>query len=263
MASILIVEDHPTMRDAMRLVLEEDGHQVEEASDGEVGIAMVRDRAPDVVLLDLNIPVVSGAEVLETLKSDSGHGRRPGGRRHGDGGGGTPQGDVAGCRRLHHEAVQPARPAPLSGAGTSRSRAVGIVTVNVAPSPRIRFQGDPAPHRLRQLPRDVEAEPGALRVGRRGFGLMEAIEDRIALVRVTPARRLAPRTSPCLRSGIHPELDLRIPGELDGVHRQVREDLDHPLAVDDEVRRMRRGPRLARRVRRASPDPDTPRPAGR
>jgi CheY-like chemotaxis protein len=70
MASILIVEDHPTMRDAMRLVLEEDGHLVEEASDGEVGIAMVRDRAPDVVLLDLNIPVVSGAEVLETLKAD-------------------------------------------------------------------------------------------------------------------------------------------------------------------------------------------------
>ena len=135
MASILIVEDHPTMRDAMRLVLEEDGHQVEEASDGEVGIAMVRDRAPDVVLLDLNIPVVSGAEVLETLKSDPATAGRAGGRRHGDGGGGAAQGDVAGRRRLHHEAVQPARPAPLSGAGTSRSRAVGIVTVNVAPSP--------------------------------------------------------------------------------------------------------------------------------
>ena len=70
MASILIVEDHPTMRDAMRLVLEEDGHQVEDASDGEAGIAMVREHAPDVVLLDLNIPVVSGAEVLETLKAD-------------------------------------------------------------------------------------------------------------------------------------------------------------------------------------------------
>ena len=70
MASILIVEDHPTMRDAMRLVLEEDGHQVEEASDGEAGIAMVRESTPDVVLLDLNIPVVSGAEVLETLKAD-------------------------------------------------------------------------------------------------------------------------------------------------------------------------------------------------
>jgi two-component system, OmpR family, phosphate regulon response regulator PhoB len=70
MASILIVEDHPTMRDAMRLVLEEDGHQVEDVSNGEAGIAMVRDHPPDVVLLDLNIPVVSGAEVLETLKAD-------------------------------------------------------------------------------------------------------------------------------------------------------------------------------------------------
>ena len=70
MASILIVEDHPTMREAMRLVLEEDGHRVEEATDGEAGIAMVRERPPDVVLLDLNIPVVSGAEVLETLKAD-------------------------------------------------------------------------------------------------------------------------------------------------------------------------------------------------
>ncbi len=70
MARILIVEDHPTMRDAMRLVLEEDGHEVEEATDGEAGIAAVRARPPDVVLLDLNIPVVSGVQMLETLKAD-------------------------------------------------------------------------------------------------------------------------------------------------------------------------------------------------
>ncbi len=70
MANVLIVEDHPTMRDAMRLVLEEDGHQVEEAVDGENGIAMVREHPPDVVLLDLNIPVVSGSDVLEALKAD-------------------------------------------------------------------------------------------------------------------------------------------------------------------------------------------------
>jgi CheY-like chemotaxis protein len=70
MTSILIVEDHPTMRDAMRLVLEEDGYEVEEATDGEAGIAAVRVRPPDIVLLDLNIPVVSGALVLETLKAD-------------------------------------------------------------------------------------------------------------------------------------------------------------------------------------------------
>ena len=70
MANVLIVEDHPTMREAMRLVLEEDGHQVEEAVDGENGIAMARERPPDVVLLDLNIPVVSGSDVLEALKAD-------------------------------------------------------------------------------------------------------------------------------------------------------------------------------------------------
>ena len=70
MTSILIVEDHPTMRDAMRLVLEEDGYEVDDATDGEAGIAAVRTRPPDIVLLDLNIPVVSGAQVLETLKAD-------------------------------------------------------------------------------------------------------------------------------------------------------------------------------------------------
>jgi two-component system, OmpR family, phosphate regulon response regulator PhoB len=69
-ASILLVEDHPTMRDAMRLVLEEDGHDVEEAADGESGLAMARGHPPDVILLDLNIPVVSGPEVLGSLKGD-------------------------------------------------------------------------------------------------------------------------------------------------------------------------------------------------
>jgi CheY-like chemotaxis protein len=70
MANVLIVEDHPTMRDAMRLVLEEDGHHVVEAADGENGIAMVREHPPDVVLLDLSIPLVSGSDVLEALKAD-------------------------------------------------------------------------------------------------------------------------------------------------------------------------------------------------
>lgn len=70
MARILIVEDHPTMRDAMRMVLEDNGHEVDAAPDGETGIEIVRDDPPDVVLLDLNIPVVSGEEVLDALSSD-------------------------------------------------------------------------------------------------------------------------------------------------------------------------------------------------
>lgn len=67
---ILVVEDHPTMREAMRLVLEGEGFSIEEASDGDAALAMVRRDPPDLVFLDLNIPGASGTEVLRALKSD-------------------------------------------------------------------------------------------------------------------------------------------------------------------------------------------------
>jgi CheY-like chemotaxis protein len=67
---ILIVEDHPTMRQAMRLVLEGEGFAIEEAADGHAAIAAIRADPPDLVFLDLNIPGVSGAEVLSTVKDD-------------------------------------------------------------------------------------------------------------------------------------------------------------------------------------------------
>jgi CheY-like chemotaxis protein len=69
-ARILVVEDHPTMREAMRLVLEGEGFAIEEASDGETALAMVRGDPPDLVFLDLNIPGVSGTDVLRSLKGD-------------------------------------------------------------------------------------------------------------------------------------------------------------------------------------------------
>ena len=69
-ARILVVEDHPTMREAMRLVLEGEGFAIEEASDGESALTMVRDDPPDLVFLDLNIPGVSGTDVLRALKTD-------------------------------------------------------------------------------------------------------------------------------------------------------------------------------------------------
>lgn len=67
---ILVVEDHPTMREAMRLVLEGEGFTIEEASDGDAALAMVRRDPPDLVFLDLNIPGTSGTDVLSTLKGD-------------------------------------------------------------------------------------------------------------------------------------------------------------------------------------------------
>jgi two-component system alkaline phosphatase synthesis response regulator PhoP len=67
---ILIVEDHPTMRGALRLILEAEGLAVQEASDGRRALEVVREEPPDVVFLDLNIPGPSGAEVLTSLKDD-------------------------------------------------------------------------------------------------------------------------------------------------------------------------------------------------
>ena len=68
-ARILVVEDHATMREAMRLVLEPEGYEVIEASDGDAALVAARDLRPDLVFLDLNIPGMSGVEVLAALKA--------------------------------------------------------------------------------------------------------------------------------------------------------------------------------------------------
>jgi CheY-like chemotaxis protein len=69
-AKIVIVEDHQTMREAMRLVLEPEGFDIREAADGPAALATIREDPPDLVFLDLNIPGSSGSDVLRELKSD-------------------------------------------------------------------------------------------------------------------------------------------------------------------------------------------------
>ncbi len=69
-ARILIVEDHPTMREAMRLVLEGEGFDIEEASDGNQALEAVRGGPPDLVLLDMNVPGTTGSDLLAALKHD-------------------------------------------------------------------------------------------------------------------------------------------------------------------------------------------------
>jgi CheY-like chemotaxis protein len=72
-ARILIVEDHPTMREAMRLVLEGEGFDIDEASDGDQALAAVQAEPPDLVLLDMSIPGISGPDVLAAMKRDPGN----------------------------------------------------------------------------------------------------------------------------------------------------------------------------------------------
>lgn len=67
---ILIVEDHPTMREAMRLVLEGEGFEIDEAADGQLAMDRIRLAPPDLLFLDLNIPGTTGAEVLHAVKTN-------------------------------------------------------------------------------------------------------------------------------------------------------------------------------------------------
>jgi two-component system cell cycle response regulator len=69
-ASILVADDSLLIRAIVRNGLEEEGYQVIEADDGLSALEQCRKRAPDVVLLDVEMPGLDGLEVLRELKAD-------------------------------------------------------------------------------------------------------------------------------------------------------------------------------------------------
>jgi DNA-binding NtrC family response regulator len=66
--TILIVDDEKNIRRTVRMVLEGEGYTVDEASSGEEALARLPDVAPDVILLDVQLPNISGHEVLESMR---------------------------------------------------------------------------------------------------------------------------------------------------------------------------------------------------
>jgi len=68
---ILVVDDSLVIRAVVRASLEEEGYLVVEAENGEVALGECRARPPDVVLLDVEMPGLTGYEVLERLKADA------------------------------------------------------------------------------------------------------------------------------------------------------------------------------------------------
>ena len=64
----MIVEDDPLLTKVYSTRLKADGHQVLTASDGEKGLALAKKELPQVILLDIMMPKVSGLEVLGSLK---------------------------------------------------------------------------------------------------------------------------------------------------------------------------------------------------
>jgi CheY-like chemotaxis protein len=71
METILVVEDDYLSRDALSRRLERSGYHVMRAVDGEQAIAMVQVAPPDLILMDLGLPVLDGWQATKRLKADS------------------------------------------------------------------------------------------------------------------------------------------------------------------------------------------------
>ncbi len=71
MPKLLIVEDEPSLVEALEFALAEEGFNVVSASDGETSLALFDRERPDLVLLDLMLPSVSGTEVCKRIRAKS------------------------------------------------------------------------------------------------------------------------------------------------------------------------------------------------
>ena len=67
--NILVVEDDLDIRELISFNLQNEGHQVFEAKDGEAGIDKAREKLPDLILLDLMLPGMQGLDVCRIIKS--------------------------------------------------------------------------------------------------------------------------------------------------------------------------------------------------
>jgi two-component system alkaline phosphatase synthesis response regulator PhoP len=76
-ARVLIIEDEPHIVLSLEYLLERGGYETATATDGERGLAMVRELRPDVVLLDLMLPRLNGYQVCQAIRSDPALARIP------------------------------------------------------------------------------------------------------------------------------------------------------------------------------------------
>ena len=77
MKRILLIEDDKDIVELVRYNLENDGYQFLSASDGATGLAQIRKAPPDLLLLDLMLPKISGLEICKEIRKDVSLNRLP------------------------------------------------------------------------------------------------------------------------------------------------------------------------------------------
>jgi len=70
-ARILLVEDQEMNRDMLSRRLRKRGHEVSIAVDGAEGVAKAREESPDLILMDMSLPVMDGWEATRNIKADA------------------------------------------------------------------------------------------------------------------------------------------------------------------------------------------------
>ncbi len=71
MQKVLVVEDDPILRDVLRFNLSKEGYTVLQASTGPQGLSTARREQPDLILLDIMLPEMSGLEICRILRQES------------------------------------------------------------------------------------------------------------------------------------------------------------------------------------------------
>ncbi len=68
MAQILVIEDNKTLNEAYKMILEHEGHSVEVAQNGQEGLEKFKKLEPDLILLDLLMPILDGLGFLKQFR---------------------------------------------------------------------------------------------------------------------------------------------------------------------------------------------------